>query len=71
MEQSLDTEETKRRFKSALRGARHASAHAMSEFVGRGKLPLLRTRVESKRPLKQSQNSAELGNPTLISVSSD
>ena len=56
-------EEAKRRFEDALRGARGASSHRMSEFIGKGKRDGDSRKSRVKKTVKQSQNSAEFRNP--------
>jgi hypothetical protein len=51
-DQTFDTEN--------LQGARAAYSRPMTEFIGRRNVTLFSERVESKRTLKQNQNSPEL-----------
>jgi len=48
-DQTFDDEEAQRRFEAALRGARAASSHPMTEFIGRGKRDAVRRKSRVKK----------------------
>ncbi len=51
IDQSFDPEEAQRRFEAALRGARVASPHPMTEFVGKGKSAMAGVKGRTKAAL--------------------